>query len=119
VCALQFQVFHEYLQNTFPLVHSRLEKKVINNYSLLYTWKGNSGKSIMMCGHLDVVPVDSDTEGKWNVNPWNGTIQDGYIWGRGTLDDKVGTNTIQNPGHGCTAPCLLWVDTQNTRCSNT
>lgn len=34
--------------------------------------------------HLDVVPV---TEG-WSHAPFGGEIADGYIWGRGTEDDK-------------------------------
>ena len=35
-------------------------------------------------GHLDVVP---EGEG-WRLDPYSGTVEDGYIYGRGTLDDK-------------------------------
>jgi len=34
--------------------------------------------------HVDVVPVTKPDE--WKVDPFAGTIKDGYIWGRGTID---------------------------------
>ena len=34
--------------------------------------------------HLDVVPVSNT----WQHNPFGGDIEDGYLYGRGTLDDK-------------------------------
>ena len=35
-------------------------------------------------GHLDVVPPGSG----WSKDPWGGEVSDGWIWGRGSLDDK-------------------------------
>jgi len=77
----------EYINNTYPLVASTLEKKVINSYGLLYTWKGSdpSKKPILLLAHQDVVPAAGDG---WKYPPFSGTVADGYIWGRGTLDDK-------------------------------
>ena len=40
-------------------------------------------------GHQDVVPVETGTEAKWTHAPFSGEIADGFIWGRGTLDDKM------------------------------
>ncbi len=40
-------------------------------------------------GHQDVVPIEAGTEGKWTHPPFSGEIADGFIWGRGTMDDKV------------------------------
>jgi carboxypeptidase PM20D1 len=37
-----------------------------------------------------VVPVEPGTEGAWTHSPFSGAIADGFIWGRGTLDDKPG-----------------------------
>lgn len=34
---------------------------------------------------MDVVPVEAD---KWDVDPFGGTVKDGYIYGRGTIDVK-------------------------------
>jgi acetylornithine deacetylase/succinyl-diaminopimelate desuccinylase-like protein len=36
-------------------------------------------------GHLDVVPADPS---EWSVHPFSGTVQDGYVWGRGAVDMK-------------------------------
>ena len=77
----------EYLKKTFPLVYSTLDIKVINNYGLLYMWKGSDPqkKPILLLAHQDVVPAVAEG---WKYPPFSGTIADGYIWGRGTLDDK-------------------------------
>ncbi len=77
----------EYLKKTYPLVYSTLDVKVINNYGLLYMWKGSDPqkKPILLLAHQDVVPAVAEG---WKYPPFSGTIADGYIWGRGTLDDK-------------------------------
>ena len=41
-------------------------------------------------GHLDVVPVVEKNKSEWKVDPWSGIIKNDTIWGRGTIDDKVG-----------------------------
>jgi acetylornithine deacetylase/succinyl-diaminopimelate desuccinylase-like protein len=48
--------------------------------------RGSGAKRPLICmGHLDVVPVERD---KWTVDPFAGEIRDGFVWGRGSLDDK-------------------------------
>ncbi|MFQ5610419.1 MAG: M20/M25/M40 family metallo-hydrolase, partial [Woeseiaceae bacterium] len=48
--------------------------------------KGNGSKQpILLMGHTDVVGVQRD---KWFEDPFSGLRQDGWIYGRGTLDDK-------------------------------
>ncbi len=86
----QFTAFHKFLAEAFPKIHSQLKKEVINNYSLLYTWKGSdeSLKPVVLMAHFDVVPVSHGTESNWTYPPFSGRIADGYIWGRGSLDDK-------------------------------
>jgi len=83
----RFSAFHAFLEKSFPLAHSTLQKQVINSYGLFYTWKGsNPGlKPILLMAHMDVVPA-SDVG--WTHPPFAGHIAEGYIWGRGTLDDK-------------------------------
>jgi len=80
----------DWIEKTYPLLGSTLERTVINEYSLLFKWKG-SGKNldpVLYNAHLDVVPVDEETSGKWTSEPFSGEIKNGYVWGRGTLDMK-------------------------------
>lgn len=42
-------------------------------------------KALLLVAHLDVVGVDRN---KWSVDPFGGVIKDGYLWGRGSIDDK-------------------------------
>jgi carboxypeptidase PM20D1 len=86
----QFLAFHRYLAAQFPLVHSHLKAETVNDYSLLYTWDGSEPdrKPILLLAHMDVVPVEPGTEGKWSYPPFAGRIAEGYVWGRGALDDK-------------------------------
>ena len=42
---------------------------------------------LLLYGHLDVVPTAAQP---WEVPPFEGRLQDGYIWGRGALDMKGG-----------------------------
>ncbi|HEV8183403.1 MAG TPA: M20/M25/M40 family metallo-hydrolase, partial [Candidatus Angelobacter sp.] len=48
--------------------------------------EGNGKKKpLLLMGHLDVVGVERD---KWTVDPFAATIKDGYLYGRGSVDDK-------------------------------
>jgi len=42
-------------------------------------------RALLLVAHMDVVGVDKS---KWTVDPFGGVIKDGYLWGRGSLDDK-------------------------------
>ena len=86
----EFHGFHKYLEKTYPLMHKALEKEVVNEYSLLYHWKGSGSdkKPFLMMAHMDVVPVEESTAGDWEHEAFSGDIADGYVWGRGTIDMK-------------------------------
>ena len=85
----KFDAFHEYLKETYPLVHKHLTLEHTGQAGLLYHWKG-TGKSgaapLLLMAHQDVVP-EGDLE-KWTYPPYSGTIADGKIWGRGSSDCK-------------------------------
>ena len=54
--------------------------------NLVARYKGNGSKPpLLIMGHTDVVGVQAD---KWTEAPFGALRKDGYIWGRGTLDDK-------------------------------
>jgi len=42
-------------------------------------------RALLLVAHMDVVGVDRS---KWSVDPFGGVVKDGYIWGRGSIDDK-------------------------------
>lgn len=85
------QGLHQFLELAYPRAHATLEREIIATHSLIYTWRGSdpSLKPALFAAHMDVVPVDPKTLDKWIVPPFDGTIKDGFIWGRGALDDKV------------------------------
>jgi carboxypeptidase PM20D1 len=86
-----FKQLLTYLTKTYPLADSMLNKKTINKYSLLYKWEGKdtSLKPALLMGHMDVVPVDEEQSKNWEFAPFGGEVKNGYVFGRGTLDDKV------------------------------
>jgi len=86
----EFLVLHSYLEAAFPHVHASLQREVVNNFSLLYTWTGQnpSAKPIVLMAHQDVVPIAPGTESQWHAGPFSGEVKDGFIWGRGAWDDK-------------------------------
>jgi carboxypeptidase PM20D1 len=91
-----FRELHAYLESAFPRVHARLRRETVAAHSLLYTWPGSdpSLKPMLLLGHLDVVPVESGSESAWRHGPFSGDIAEGFIWGRGAIDNKstvVGT----------------------------
>lgn len=88
----EFLGLHDYLEKAFPTLHGVLSKEVVGEYSLLYTWKGRSEKlnPILLMAHLDVVPVEQGTEPDWTYPPFEGRIAEGFIWGRGSMDIKLG-----------------------------
>jgi Acetylornithine deacetylase/Succinyl-diaminopimelate desuccinylase and related deacylases len=48
--------------------------------------KGNGSKRpLLILAHTDVVGVQPE---KWPVDPFSATLKDGYVWGRGAVDDK-------------------------------
>lgn len=87
-----FLGLHEHLARSFPLVHGQLTREVVAGYSLLYTWRGRNPNAapVLLLSHQDVVPVEPGTERSWTHPPYSGAIADGFVWGRGTLDDKAG-----------------------------
>lgn len=54
--------------------------------NLVARLKGNGKKKpLLLMAHLDVVGVERD---KWTVDPFAAVVKDGYLYGRGAIDDK-------------------------------
>jgi carboxypeptidase PM20D1 len=79
-----------HLEKSFPAFHAAAKREIVGDYSLLYTWEGSDPKAqpIALLAHQDVVPVAPGTDKDWQQPPWDGVISDGFIWGRGSWDDK-------------------------------
>ncbi len=91
----KFDQLHEYLKESYPLVHEKLKVEIIGKAGLLYTWKG-TGKSselpLVLTAHQDVVPEGDHS--LWKYPPFSGEIADGKVWGRGTTDCKCNIMSI-------------------------
>jgi carboxypeptidase PM20D1 len=88
--AAAFTRFREFLATAYPLVHQNAALTVVNDYSLVYHLPGSdpSLQPVLYMGHMDVVPVEEITRDEWTHPPFSGTVADGVVWGRGSVDDK-------------------------------
>ena len=75
---------------SFPAFYAATTRETVADFSLLYTWQGSdpAQKPIALTAHQDVVPVAPGTEKDWQHPPFDGVIADGFVWGRGSWDDK-------------------------------
>ncbi len=85
-----FEQFKALLASKFPKVNQFAERTLINDYSIIYHFKGADSnlKPVLFMGHSDVVSVDEITLDKWTHPPFSGMVADNTIYGRGAIDDK-------------------------------
>jgi carboxypeptidase PM20D1 len=86
-----FAALHAHLARSFPKTHATLRREAVGADAVLYTWPGSEPalSPVVLMGHLDVVPVEPGTEAAWTHEPFDGKVVDGFVWGRGALDDKA------------------------------
>jgi carboxypeptidase PM20D1 len=79
--------FQTWLEASYPALHAALERERLPGGALLYTWKGRRPdlEPLLLLAHQDVVPADP---AGWSHPPFAGEIADGFVWGRGAIDDK-------------------------------
>lgn len=85
-----FKGFARFLEETYPLCDSLLDKRTFNEFSFLYHLPGSdpSAKPVVFLAHLDVVPVIDKNLSDWREDPFGGKIVKDTVWGRGAIDDK-------------------------------
>jgi acetylornithine deacetylase/succinyl-diaminopimelate desuccinylase-like protein len=66
-------------------IESTLIEGTPGRTSVVAQWGGSEGDGLLLHGHLDVVPAAAED---WQVDPFSGEVQDGYVWGRGAVDMK-------------------------------
>ena len=67
-------------------IQTTLLEPAPNRAAVIARLKGNGSKRpVMLMAHMDVVGVERE---KWSVDPFAGEIRDGYLYGRGAIDDK-------------------------------
>lgn len=91
-----FPAFVTWLEQTYPAVHGATDKEMFHANTILLKWPGRDASlpPVLMAAHFDVVPVAPGSEDRWTYPAFDGAVADGYVWGRGTLDDKGGLIAI-------------------------
>jgi len=85
-----FDALGAMLAKRYPRLHDELQRETFNGHGLLYTWAGTDPllDPIVLMAHQDVVPVEEGTEEDWVASPFDGSVVDGKVYGRGALDCK-------------------------------
>jgi len=85
-----FLQYRHFLETSYPLIHQRLNRETVTDFSYIYTWKGTdpSLAPLILMAHYDVVPVEASAEKLWTAKPFGGEVKGDTIWGRGAVDDK-------------------------------
>jgi acetylornithine deacetylase len=67
---------------------STVDYSKMTNLVGTYTPEQETGRSLILNGHVDVVP--EGPEEHWSRSPWSAYVQDGWMYGRGAGDMKAG-----------------------------
>lgn len=80
------------LPTLYPNVFRVCELRRFEGRALLFRWRGERDDApAVMMAHYDVVPADED---KWEKPAFEAIVEDGVLWGRGSLDTKVTFNAV-------------------------
>ena len=88
----EFEKLVSLLPSLYPRVFETCTLQRFPGRGLLFRWQGRAkGEPAVLMAHYDVVPVEEEN---WSRPPFEAIIEDGVMWGRGTLDTKVTFNGI-------------------------
>ena len=86
----EFEKLVALLPTLYPNIIGECELTRFEGRGLLFRWRGKSAaEPAVLMAHYDVVPAE---EKSWEKPPFAGILEDGVLWGRGTLDTKVTMN---------------------------
>ena len=90
--AQEFEMLVAMLPKLYPSVFQNCELLTFPERGILLKWSGkNHNSPTVLMAHYDVVPAD---ESQWEKPAFEGIIEEGVLWGRGTLDTKATVNGI-------------------------
>ena len=88
----EFEKLIAKLPGLYPNVFKTCEFSQLPDRALLFRWPGKcAGDAAVMMAHYDVVPVNEEN---WEKPPFDAIIENGVMWGRGTLDTKATFNGV-------------------------
>ena len=88
----EFEKLIGMLPALYPHVFGVCSFRQLPDRALLLRWHGKqAGDPAVLMAHYDVVPVNEEN---WEKPPFAAILEDGVLWGRGTLDTKVTFNGI-------------------------
>ena len=88
----EFDKLIDMLPGLYPKVFETCFFEKMPHRGLLFKWPGQTpGDPAIMMAHYDVVPVNEEN---WEKPPFEAIIEDGCMWGRGTLDTKGTFNGV-------------------------
>ncbi len=107
----EFAKLRNVMEELFPTLHKTAEKMTFSDDCWIYKLKGeDETRNFMLMSHHDVVEVS----GEWKYDGFSGTIAEGKIWGRGTVDTKTplfaefsALEELLNEGF--VPPCNIWI----------
>ena len=84
--AEDFLKLRQVIETLFPRMTEAAERTILGKDAYLYKLKGrDESRNVMVMSHHDVV----EAKGTWQEKAFGGTIRDGKLWGRGTVDTKT------------------------------
>ncbi|MBQ3015245.1 MAG: M20/M25/M40 family metallo-hydrolase [Clostridia bacterium] len=82
----EFIKFKALLPKLFPNIFASCEYKEVGARAILFKYAGKAHDApTVLMSHFDVVSVEED---QWEKPPFDGILDKGVLWGRGTLDTK-------------------------------
>ena len=88
----EFEKLIALLPTLYPRVFDVCSVRQLPDRALLFRWPGKKdAEPTVLMAHYDVVPVNEE---KWDKPPFAAIIEEGVLWGRGTLDTKVTVNAV-------------------------